>query len=222
VCPEVRNPTDSDGDGIPDDAVLLFTLPNCRLIDGTDTLELTGTARLVDPVASPPPNPAAFGYVASLDHLRVRFAPANPDSTALETRTGSEALLLTPDRLTQGHEFTVVREDRSGVVTVTDGWNAVFAPDSGVALVPGQPLRSGVFVIAGRSTWARDGETLAAEIGTAQPLRYDPSCPEQGPNRFESGEVHARLSAPGQQLLVRIVFADCREPTVVVVRVPEG
>lgn len=218
ACPDVSNPADSDGDGVPDDAVLVFALPGCRFINGPDTLEITGTARLVDPVPSPPPNPAAFGYVASFDHLRLRFAPANPDSGAVETRTGTEALFLTPERLTQGHGFSISRADRNGIATIEDAWSAMFTPDAGTTLVPGQALPSGAFVLAGRSTWTRGGQGFAFEIGTAVPLRYDASCPEQGPNRFRAGEVHARVTVSGQQVLVRVVFADCDEPMVIVVR----
>ncbi len=218
-CPAVSNPMDSDGDGIPDDAVLIFTLPACQFVAGDDTTEITGAVHLVDPVTSPPPRPAAFGYVAGFDHLRVHFVSAHPDSSATDTRTGSEALIVTSQGLNQGHAFAITHEDRQGIANIEDAWNAVFSPDPGVILIPGQPLPSGAFVVAGRSSWARGAERAEFIIGTAVPLRYDPACPENAPNRFRSGELGARLTTPGQQVLVRILFADCQEPTVILVPV---
>jgi hypothetical protein len=213
-CPAVSNPTDSDHDGVPDDAVLSFTLPACRFVTGTDTVEITGTVRLQDPVNSPPPNMTAFGYVATFDHLRMHAGHANPDSDVTDTRSGTEAMMMNPQGLNQGHEFTISHEDAQGVAAIQDGWNAGFAPDPGATVVPGQPLPSGVFVINGMSSFARGGNGFQFIVGTAAPLRYDPSCPDSSPNRFRSGELRAHMASPQQQAFVRIVFADCKDPTI--------
>lgn len=92
--------------------------------------------------------------------------------------------------------------------------------DGALLLTPGESLPSGTFAVAGRSSWARGDEAFEFAIGTAVPLRYDTTCAVDAPNRFRAGELHARVAGPGQRAVVRIVFADCQEPTVVVV--PDG
>lgn len=214
TCPRVSNQTDSDHDGVPDDAVLLYTLPACHFVTGGDTVEITGIVHIQDPVSSPAPNMSAFGFVVTFDHLRMHSGRANPDSSVTDTRTGNEVLMMTPQRLNQGHAFTIAHEDHQGVVAIEDDWNAAFSPDSGTSFAPGQPLPPGAFAIGGRSSFARGSDAFQFAIGTAVPLRYDPSCPDSAPNRFRSGELRASVAGSGQHGAVRIVFADCKDPTV--------
>ena len=213
-CPAIDNTTDSDHDGIPDNATLTFALPQCESVVNGDSTEVTGTVHLTDPVYSPPPSPAAFGYEASLSDLTVHFGAMDADSSFTDTRNGAELLLLGPQGLAQTHGFRIAHQDHGGLANVVDQWNATFTPAPGQALVPGVPLPPGFFAAQGHTSWARGDAVAQFEIITAIPLAYDPTCPESAPNRIRSGEIHASFVGPGQQAYVRIVFADCAAPDV--------
>ncbi len=69
-CVTPTTPADSDGDGVPDDAVYLFVAPPCRFTGWRGgTLDLTGQLRVQDPA----PSQAGFGYDGTLTGLRTRF-----------------------------------------------------------------------------------------------------------------------------------------------------
>ena len=135
-CPVINSAGDADGDGVPDHAVITFTQPACRGTNGTDTVEITGVVELSDPVYSPPPDPAAFGFAASLTDFTVRFIAADSDSSFVETRNGAEQLLFTAGGLAQTHAFSIQHADVRGAAAIVDQWNMTFAPAKGSILVP--------------------------------------------------------------------------------------
>ncbi len=215
-CPAPDNTADADHDGVPDNATLTFGLPQCRFIAAGDTTEVTGTVHITDPVFSPPPNPAAFGYQASFANLVVHFGAMHAESSFTDTRNGAEVLLVSGQGLAQEHGFDIMHQDRDGVAHVVDQWHATFTPATGSALVVGSPLPHGLFAAAGQTSWQRGNVGLAFQIATVRPLEYDPTCPESGANRIRSGEVHATIAGTGQLGFVRIVFAHCGATVVTV------
>lgn len=217
ACPSLDNTIDSDGDGVPDDATATFALPQCRAIIASDTTEITGTVHITDPVASPPPNPAAFGFTAALSDFTVRFGAADPRASFTETRNGGEALVFAPAGLQQAHHMSIVRQDSGGTTLVNEHLQAAFAPAQGSVLTPGQALPNGEFIATGASSWQHGSTAAEMEIATTVPLAYDASCAAGSPTPFRSGEVHARAVNSGAQALVRIVFANCQAPTIVLV-----
>jgi hypothetical protein len=214
ACPSLDNTIDSDGDGVPDDATATFALPQCRGISGNDTTEITGTVHITDPVASPPPNPAAFGFTAALADFTVRFGAADAATSFTETRNGGEALVFAPAGLEQAHHMSIVRQDSSGTTLVTEHLQAAFVPAQGSALTPGQALPNGQFVATGASSWQHGSTAAEMDVATTVPLAYDASCAAGAPTPFRSGEVRARAVNPGAQAIVRIVFANCQAPTI--------
>ena len=198
-CPAIDNPTDADHDGIPDNATLTFALPQCKSVMNGDTTQVTGTVHIADPVSSPPPSPAAFGYEASFSDLTVHFGALDADSSFTDTRNGAELLLLGPQGLVQTHGFRIAHQDHEGLANVVDEWNATFTPAPGGALAPGLPLPSGFFAAQGHTSWARGDAAAEFEIVTAVPLAYDPTCPESAPNRIGRGRSTHRSSDPGSR-----------------------
>ena len=216
-CPSLDNTIDSDHDGVPDDATATFALPQCRAITANDTTEITGTVHITDPVASPPPDPAAFGFTAALSNFTVRFGAVNPGASFTETRNGAEGLVFAPTGLQQAHHMSIVRQDSSGTTVVTEHLQAGFTPAQGSVLVPGQALPNGELVATGESSWQHGGAAAEMEIATAVPLAYDASCATGSPTPFRAGEVHARAASPDGQTIVRIVFANCQAPAITLV-----
>lgn len=215
-CPVVTGGSDADGDGVPDHAILTFTQPACRGETGGDTVEITGVVELSDPVFSPPPSPAAFGFAASMTDFTVRFIAADSDSSFVETRNGAEELLFTAGGLGQTHAFSIQHSDAHGHAAIVDQWTMNFTPALGTSLVLGAPLPAGTYAVAGATSWQTDSSAAAFELVTAVPLAYDPTCPANSANQFRSGEIHAALGGPGGHASIRIVFADCN-PSVSIV-----
>ena len=216
-CPSLDNTIDSDGDGVPDNATATFALPQCRSVVASDTTEITGAVHITYSVASPPPNPAAFGFTAVLSDFTVRFGAAESGASFSETRNGSEGLVFAPAGLQQAHHMNIVRQDSSGTTVVTEQLQGAFTPAQGSALVPGQALPNGELVAIGESSWQHGNAAAAIEIATAVPLAYDASCAAGAPTPFRAGEVHAHAANADGQAVVRIVFANCQAPAITLV-----
>src|SRR5258708_744218 len=59
ACVTPSTPADSDGDGVPDDAIYIFTAPPCRFSGWRGgTLDIVGQLQIQDPA----PSAAGFGY----------------------------------------------------------------------------------------------------------------------------------------------------------------
>lgn len=215
-CPAVNDVSDSDHDGIPDHATLIFALPQCESVSGGDSTFVTGTVQIADPVFSPPPDPSAFGFAASFTDFTVRFAAADSDSSFVETRNGAERVLFTPDGLAQTHAFEITHAGHGGSAAIADAWNATFTPAPGASLVVDQPLPAGTLAVIGQTAWQSGDQGAQFQLVTAVPLAYDPTCPANAPNQFRSGEIHAALAnSGGGAALIRIVFANCQAAVVV-------
>ena len=215
-CPAVTDASDADHDGVPDHATLIFALPQCEHVSGGDTTFVTGTVQIADPIFSPPPDPAAFGFHASFTDFTVRFAAADSDSSFVETRNGDEQVLFTPGGLAQTHAFAITHAARHDAAAIVDEWNATFTPVHGAALVPGSPFPAGTLAVVGATSWQHGDEGAHFELVTAVPLAYDPSCPASAPNQFRSGEIHAAMAnSAGGAAVIRIVFAECQAAVVI-------
>jgi len=210
-CPAVSDLSDSDHDGIPDHATLVFALPQCEAVAGGDTTFVTGIVQIADPVYSPPPDPAAFGFAASFTGFTVRFAAADSDSSFVETRNGAEQVRFTPGGLAQSHAFAITHAALHDTAAIADEWNATFTPAQGSALVLNSPLPPGALAVVGATSWQNGTQGAHFELVTAVPLAYDPTCPASAPNQFRSGEIHAAMAnSSGGTAIIRIVFADCQ------------
>ena len=215
-CPLVNDVADSDHDGVPDHATLVFALPQCENITGGDTTYVTGVVQIADPVYSPPPDPAAFGFAASFTDFTVRFAAADGDSSFTETRNGIEQVLFTPGGLAQTHAFAITHAGHQDTAAIADEWNATFTPAQGSALVLNSPLPAGTLAVVGATSWQSGDQGAHFELVTAIPLAYDPTCPAGAANQFRSGEIHAALAnSSGGAAVIRIVFQDCEAAVVV-------
>ena len=65
-CVSPSAPADNDGDGVPDDAIYVFTAPPCRFTGWRGgTLDVVGQLRIQDPA----PSSAGFGYEATVTGL---------------------------------------------------------------------------------------------------------------------------------------------------------
>jgi hypothetical protein len=95
-CATASSPTDSDGDGIPDDATYLFTAPPCHFTGFRGgSLDVVGQLRMQDPT----PVAAGFGYQATFTALRYTFTSGGGNTTYSVTRNGGATLSGSTSRL---------------------------------------------------------------------------------------------------------------------------
>jgi len=205
-CVSPSAATDSDGDGVPDDATYLFTAPPCRFTGWRGgTLDIVGQLRIQDPA----PSSAGFGYEATLTGLRSRFTSADSKVIYDVTRNGTRSLsgstaglLLTTDlqvvRTFAGHPDAAI--DKQWVVNYTPA-----AP-----LQINEPLPSGALDIAGTADWTRGTEQFTLVVTTPTPLQYDASCTDTV-QRIKAGELHAAGTFGDMKGFVRVRWTRCGE-----------
>lgn len=204
-CVTPSSATDSDGDGVPDDATYIFTAPPCRFTGYRGgTLDLVGQLRLQDPA----PAAAGFGYNATLVALRATFTPPgdNP-ATYSVTRNGTRVLTGGVTGLELTVDLQVVRSF-SGLAdaAVDERWTARFAPETPLQI--NQPLPSGTLDIAGTIAWTRGAESLDLTVTTPTPLHYNAACTEDA-RRIDAGELRAAGTFEGFDGYVRVRWSGC-------------
>ena len=203
-CVTPSSATDSDGDGIPDDAIYIFTAPPCQFTGWRGgTLDMVGQLRIQDPA----PTSAGFGYEATLTGLRSRFTNTGNgtiyDVTRNGTRTvsGSTAsLLLTSDlqviRTFVGHPDAAIDKQ----------WALTYTPATPLQINGSLP--SGSLDIAGMADWTRGTEHFVLTITTPTPLQYDASCTDTV-QRIKGGELHAAGTFDGMDGFVKVRWSEC-------------
>lgn len=203
VAPSV--PTDSDGDGVPDDATYIFTAPPCRF-DGYrgGTLDLVGELRLQDPS----PTAAGFGYASTLIALRATFTSAGSTPNAYSvTRNGTRTLTGTVAGLQLTTDLQVARTFTGlADAAVDQQWTVQFAPDTPLQI--NQPLPSGALDVSGTLEWTRGTESIALTVTTPTPLHYDAACTDDA-RRIDVGEMQAAGTLTGVRGYVRVRWRGC-------------
>jgi hypothetical protein len=208
VIPGCVSPTsgaDSDGDGVPDNALFIFTAPPCEFTGWRGgTVDLVGQLRVQDPT----PTAAGFGYEATISGLRSRFTSADGkviyDVTRNGTRTlsgNTTGLLLTTD----------LHIDRTFVgdldAEVDKQWAINYTPATGLQI--NGPLPSGTLEITGTVDWRRgDAESMELTLTTATPLHYNADCTDTV-QRIDAGELRAAGTFEGDDGFLVIRWNQC-------------
>ena len=92
--------TETDGDGVPDDATYTFTAPPCRYTGVRGfTLDVVGQLRIVDPA----PDTPGFGADITLTALRFSLSADDSDKNYSVTRNGTITLTGSPGRSRADH-----------------------------------------------------------------------------------------------------------------------
>ena len=206
-------PTDTDGDGFPDEATFTFALPACHFTNFRGgTLDITGNIALSDPT----PDVADFQVAMTLNDFTLHHV--NPLQTRSYTavRNGTRELAATASSAILTNDITTVRSVTNRAdATITHETTLTFTPDEGQTLARGQPLPSGTFVHSGTLTWSRGTVSRTFTITTVTPLRWDATCSTD--RKIASGEIHWTLDNGNY---IKIVWTACgQDPTRTFVRV---
>jgi hypothetical protein len=204
-CVTSSSPEDSDGDGVPDDAIYLFTAPPCRFTGWRGgTLDIVGQLRIQDPA----PSQAGFGYEATLTGLRTLFIIG--DNNLIDVRrngarvlSGSVSSLLLSTDLQLQRSFAGKPD-----AAVDQQWTVTFTP--GGPLQINLPLPSGALNIAGTFNWNRGTEDFFLTVTTPTLLHYNAGCTDTV-QRIDAGELHATGVFDDMEGSVRVRWTECGE-----------
>jgi hypothetical protein len=203
-CVTPSSVTETDGDGVPDDATYTLTAPPCRYTGVRGfTLDAVGQIRVVDPVPETP------GFAAEITLTNLRFSLSGEDSDVDYdvTRNGVISLSGSPIGLEQTVDLQVVRSFTGFADAMAEHtWIVGFDPETTLQI--NQPLPSGSVTVAGSVAWTRNQESFDLTVTTVTPLHFNAECEDAG-QRFDEGELRVAgvfNETPGN---VRIVWEDC-------------
>jgi hypothetical protein len=209
ACVTPSTATDSDGDGVPDDAVYIFTAPPCRFSGWRGgTLDVVGQLRVKDPA----PAGAGFGYEATLTALRTRFTSADKKVIYDVTRNGIRILSGSVSSLILSTDLQVGRNFAGKPDAAVDQqWTVSYAPAGSLQI--NAPLPSGELEIAGTMNWNRGMEDFSLTVTTPTKLHYNASCTDTV-QRIDAGELNAAGTIEGVDGFVRVRWTGCgKEPS---------
>jgi hypothetical protein len=186
-CVTPSTPGDVDGDGVPDDAIFLFTAPPCRFSGWRGgTLDIVGQLRVQDPA----PSQAGFGYEGTLTGLRTRFTTADNKVIYDVTRNGTRVLSGSVSSLMLSAELQVIRTFAGQPDAAIDQqWSLTYTPE--IPLQINTAIPGGTLDFAGTMDWTRGTEHYVLTVTTPTPLHYNNGCTDTV-QRIDRGEM--RLS----------------------------
>jgi hypothetical protein len=212
--PAVSDPTDTDQDGIEDNATVVFSAANCTFVDATTglTVSATGTVHIQDTDNTT----TVFGY--DLNFTRFQVMLTDPTGAYPDISTGINGSYTTTVTLLTASATENVATDLtvagSRVYVDHSVWTVAYDPAQGSIDPANATLPAGNFTVDGNYTYAGDADgrtaTWSFGINTTAPLAYDGSCTDvDWP--FSSGQVNVYLS--GRQTVgFTVDYAGCGSP----------
>ena len=194
-CPAASNLTDTDSDGVPDNATWTFSAADCTQtdIEGNRSV-VTGSVMVSDPGLT-------AGYNLSLNQLTGAYYQSGAATPLLElAMNGTWALRGTSDALSLDQNYNFALTVQNEEVTLTNDLGVTFTAANGTAISWGVPLPDGTLAIQGE--WQVDArqESHHLVLYTLQPLVYDDAC-----GGFTSGA----LQATGEGGAVTVTWTAC-------------
>lgn len=214
-CPVASSTTDTDGDGVPDDATYTFTgLPDCGYSDSTGSAEITGSVRIMDPSTT------QVGYNGTFTNLQLALSGSGYSFS--EKLNGTQNILGSATNVSLSHHLTTDLvatgngngQDVNG--SISENWNVDFAAGQGGSIALDQDLPSGTFNLNGSFAYNVNGQSFSFSLATQSALLFDASC--FASQQFTAGELRATVSNGSGNGYIRIVYNGCGvEPTITLV-----
>lgn len=215
-CPQLSEfpPTDADGDHVPDDLTITYSLDKCTFSNPrrNSSFSISGTIHIVDPSSTDKGIRVEFG---SLEH---KFTVQ--DSTFWLRNADGPIQVLASANGFSAIDSTTVHWESSRWPTAELGkkWAVNFtAADSGFNF--GRRLPTGDLTVNGSTTRTRGEDVKSFTVETVTPLHYDATC--SADDRITSGEVNIVFVRGENTTTVNIVWNGCgQEPTVTITPPP--
>jgi len=213
TCPTItpNPPVDADGDRIPDDVTISFTLPGCSFARDGATFEITGSIHITDL------SPTDFGIRVVFDNLDHKFT--RDGSASFESNLNGARQVLRSSSSFDLHDSTTVDLTSSdhGAAQLAKAWVVTFTADAGATFDGLRRLPSGDLTVDGNMSRTRGTASHAFAVTTVTPLHHDATCTERP--AFTAGELEIVKTGPDGTVTIHIVFNGCGvEPTVTVER----
>jgi hypothetical protein len=213
-CPALSEnpPTDTDGDGVPDNLTLTFDPATCTFTrpGGHASLELSGAITVSDP--------STVGK-----GLRLAFATFQQKFTIEDSiffqRSVDGVWQLTSDSsgFAATDSTTVLNTSSQRPSSeLAKAWQVTFGADSGSTFGPCLRLPSGDFIINGTTTRTHDTVTRSFSVTTVAPLHRDVTCDAE--SKIVSGELDVIHTDSAGTATVHITYNGCgQDPTIALV-----
>ena len=213
-CPTItpNPPVDTDGDRVPDDVTLSFTLPDCSFTARNGaTFEITGMIHVTDPSATD------FGIRVDFTDLQHKLTQPG-GAFFLSRLNGARQALRSGAGFSLIDSTTADRESSEhGAAQLAKAWVVSFVADAGQTVSHDRRLPSGDLTVQGNTTWTRGGVSRSFTVSTETPLHHDATCTERP--AFTSGELVIVKTGPDGTVTIHVVFNGCGvDPTVTVER----
>ena len=213
TCPTLspNPPVDTDGDRIPDDLTISFTLPDCSFSRNGATFEITGTIEVTDL------SPTDFGIRVVFTDLKHKVS-RDGGAFFSSDLNGARQVLKTSSEFSL-HDTTTVDLESSdhGAAQLAKAWVVGFVADAGQTFDGLRPLPSGNLTVDGNMSRTRGSTTQSFAVTTVTPLHHDATCTERP--AFTAGELTVVKTGPDGTVTIHIVFTGCGvDPTVTVER----
>ena len=215
--PSQNPPTDTDGDHVPDNLQISFSLPACHFSDASGSFDLTGIIRVTDPT----PGTAGMNFQMAADNFRITFS--NTDLSGYVRRDGLTAVAADQAGLSQTVSWLEsARISGFPPILIDIDWTATFAAAQGSTITPGQPLPNGTFVPNGTFEFRQGDAAAHFNVTTVQPLQYSAECAAgvaagTALSPFSAGKVRVGVVNEAGRGFAEITYSACSEATVLFV-----
>jgi hypothetical protein len=212
-CPTItpNPPVDTDGDRVPDDETLSFTLPDCSITRNGATFEITGAIRITDP------SPTDFGIRIAFTDLQHKLTRAN-GAFFLSRLNGARQVIRSASEISL-HDTTTsdLESSERGAAQLAKAWVVTFVADAGQTFDQLRRLPSGDLTVNGSMSRTRGTTSHSFSVTTVTPLHHDATCTTRP--AFTAGELTVVKAGPDGTVTIHVVFNGCGvEPTVTVER----
>jgi hypothetical protein len=210
-------PTDTDGDHVPDNLQITFSLPACHFSDATGTFDLTGILRVSDPV----PGTAGMQFMMAADNFRITFSDG--ELSGYVRRDGLTSIGADQAGLSQTVSWLEsMRISGLPPILIDIDWTATFAAAQGSTITAGQPLPDGTFVPNGTFEYRQGDASAHFTLSTVQALQYSAACAEGVAtgtyvSPFSAGKVRVGVSNESHRGFAEITYSACNAAAVVFV-----
>lgn len=198
-CPAASDLTDTDGDGVPDDAVWTFNAADCTQVDEDGNRGVvTGSVGLTDPGLT-------AGYDLDITGLTAQYYTAGAVTPLAQLNLdGTWALRGTSDALSLQQDYAWGLMLDGHTASLTNQLAVAFAVAEGGAIAWGVPLPDGTIEITGDWRVTTEEGSHHLTLTTTAPLVYDAAC---------GGIVGGTLVAVGDGGEVTVTWTACRVHT---------
>jgi len=191
--------TDTDGDGIVNNATYTFSAANCSYDDGQgNSIAINGSITLQDTDNQT----VLFGYTIGFGQWGVTSVSTTQQGTQtfVFTVDGDQSGSVTAGDASAAEDITYTLSlDGSRVASFTSTTGLTYTPSSGT-IDPGSQsrLQSGTFALTGSFSFNGSSQTTADgnwsfSLGTTSSLAYDETCFAESP--FTGGQITGNITA---------------------------